>query len=485
MVFLGIDIGTSSAKTLAVDELGNILGRGQAHYPLLTPEIHCVEQMAEDWWVAVIESVHLALANIQDTSDVCGIGISTQGATMLAIDSKGNPLCNAITWMDTRSKSEAAELASSIGENTIYQKTGWTPNPSLDAAKIAWMRKNNSDLFCKSNCFVTTAEYITLKLTGRNIIDPTNAAIRQLMNVKTLDWDFDILSFLGIDASMLPEILPSGIYLGSLTKQAALDLGLPHSVAVFNGAHDQYCAAIGSGVHSSGDVLVATGTAWVVFSVTDTLLQTNTKLSPGFFPLTGKYAALASFPSAGSSMEWWKSVSETNYFDLDNEAKNRRNSAANLFFFPYLAGSGSMHADKLSGTLSGLTLSHDKYDIALALMEGVVFETKLLMEEFLKSGIFPNRLLISGGAINSPLWSQLIANIMGFNALKAVEKDAAGLGAAMLSAVGCGAFPSLYTCSETMVKLESISGNDKSIRKFYENKFNLYLDKLEFLKESF
>jgi sugar (pentulose or hexulose) kinase len=266
MIFLGIDVGTTGAKALAVDEAGRVLGRGYREYGLEFPQPGWVTQDAAAWWRACVEAVRAALTGA-DARQVAAIGLSTQGATMLPVDAGGRPLCPSLTWMDRRAQRESDELVAALGEEALYRKAGWPPAPWLDAPKIAWLRRNQPELFKSAALFVSTLEFMNFRLTGRWAIDPTNAAIRQLMDIRTGRWDEEILDFLGLDEARLPEILPSGACLGELTAQAAQLLGLPR-VKVYNGAHDQYCAAMGSGVHGPGELLLATGTTWVTLGVT-------------------------------------------------------------------------------------------------------------------------------------------------------------------------------------------------------------------------
>lgn len=142
----------------------------------------------------------------------------------------------------------------------LYRASGWQVGAGFDAAKLLWLRRNRPEVFEKAVGFDTTLETVNRYLTGKSVTDPTNAAIRILYNIRERRYDPEILSLLGLDAGRLPEVLPTGTVIGSLTDRAARELGLPGSVLVCNGAHDQYCASLGAGAIRAGDVLVATGT---------------------------------------------------------------------------------------------------------------------------------------------------------------------------------------------------------------------------------
>lgn len=214
MLFLGLDIGTTGAKAVVTDRQGRVLGKGYREYELSFPEDGFVEQNAEDWWTAAVAAVRQAAAAAGDPSAIRGIGLSTQGATMLAVDACGKPLAPAVTWMDTRSAAQASELAETLGAEEIYRKSGWQVSPTCDAAKILWMRRHQPEVFANAACLVSTLEFMNRRLCGRFVIDPTNAAIRQMLDIHTGRWDPSILEAIGITAGRLPEVQPIGSAVG-------------------------------------------------------------------------------------------------------------------------------------------------------------------------------------------------------------------------------------------------------------------------------
>jgi sugar (pentulose or hexulose) kinase len=344
-----------------------------------------------------------------------------------------------------------------------------------------WIRKNDPGIFKSARYFISTLEFMNLKLTGKNIIDPTNAAIRQIMDIQTGRWDSETLDFIGIDEKRLPEIMPSGGFIGTLTKKAAADLGLPETVKIYNGAHDQYCSAIGSGTLNPGEMLLATGTTWVAFGVTEKPFYTKSRIAPGIFPLTGYFGAIASMASAGSALKWWKNIISGSYADIDSEAEKRTETAADLLFYPYVAGAGILHGPNEKAGLSGMTLRHDKYDIARALMEGVAFEARLLLEEFARNGMKTRILTMTGGGANSKLWREITGYVTRCGIILTEETEAACAGAAMTAAAGLGLYPDLHSClkSGDFVKRRQLDLQDKRQYEFYEDKFNRYCDKFK------
>jgi sugar (pentulose or hexulose) kinase len=377
--------------------------------------------------------------------------------------------------MDYRARREAGELAAAIGAEEIYNKSGWNLSPCFDAAKIAWLRRNEPDIFKNASCFVSTLDFMNLWLTGRCVIDPMNASIRQLTDIRTGKWDADILSFLELSETRLPELMQSGMPVGSLTVNAAKELGLPSSTIVYNGSHDQYCAAIGSGVHEPGDLLLATGTSWVTLCATERLTYTESHLSPGIFPLSGHFGLMASLGGIGSALNWWKGITGKGYGEMNEAASGRINSAADLFFFPFIAGAGALRQLDEKSAIYGMTLMHDAHDITRALMEGVAFEVRLLLQELFLNDIAVNHLVMTGGAAKSRIWSEIVAYVTNNTIIHTEEPDTSALGAAMIAAVGAVAYPDLITCIKTMVRRQPLEITNEEYYAFYDEKFERYV----------
>ena len=478
MIIIGIDVGTTGVKALATDETGKVIGSGYREYAIETPRDGWIIQNAEDWWDSSVQAVHESLTDV-DKDSVAAIGLSTQGATMLATDADGRSLCPAMTWMDKRAINEDKKLIERFGEEQIYRKSGWRPSASLDAQKIMWLRDNEAEVFGHAASFVSTLEFMNIKLTGRNVIDPTNAAIRQMMDIETGRWDDEILDFIGIDKNRLPEILPSGDFIGTLTEKAANELGLPQSVKIFNGAHDQYCSCIGSGTLNPGEIMLSTGTTWVILGVTEKLLYTKSRLSPGIFPLTGHFGVMASMASAGSALKWWKSIIGGSYAEIDSNAVERMESAADLFCYPYVAGAGVMHAPNEQAAVIGMKLRHDKYDISRALMEGVAFEARLIFDEFAANGMKANTIMMAGGAAKSKLWCEITGYVTGCEIILTEESESACIGAAMTAAVGLGLYADLQSCAANFVKHKRLKLSDTKQYDFYGEKFKKYTERFK------
>jgi sugar (pentulose or hexulose) kinase len=257
-----------------------------------------------------------------------------------------------------------------------------------------------------------------------------------------------------------------------LTAEAAAKTGLSESVRVYNGAHDQYCASVGSGAVNSGQLLLATGTAWVLFGVTEAPLFGESRISPCLHP-AGGYGALSTVTGIGAAFEWLSKLTNTPLPELSAGASERKGKNDNLFFRPSATGTGLLIGNSLGAHISGLTIGHDKYDLALALMEGAAFETALVIEEYKKSGMSDIlSVTMSGGATASVFWQSLIADVTGLEVYASKQTDSPALGAAIIAmAMDSGAD------IQSAVKLVSaecskVVPSEYSI--YYQNKFEKY-----------
>jgi sugar (pentulose or hexulose) kinase len=476
---LGIDVGTSGTKAVLMDTAGKIIGQGYKGYRFYS-EGNRIEQDIEDWWEACISAVRQAVSGGK-AGGVKAVSLSTQGATMAALDENGKPIGRAITWMDTRAQTEADRLESLLGKGTIYRICGWRGSPSHDAAKISWMKNHNE--YREARLYVSTIEYMNLRLTGQAVIDPTNAAIRQLYNVNTGYWDERLLSAVRIDEDELPKILKTGDAVGFLTEESAEALGLNKSVKVYNGAHDQYCASIGCGAVNAGDMLVSAGTAWVLMAITERPIFSDTYISPCPHPVEGLYGNIASLAGIGASYQWIKDTYFPNesFSSIDEKAASEIPKCAGLYFLPWLAGAGyPVWNLRAKGGFVGMDFANTPYSMALAIMESAVFSLKNAISDFENNGFKLRTIKIMGGAIKSPVWLDMLAAVIDIPCYKMEVTDSCALGAAFIAAYGEGWYKDYV--STVAVKGQKIRETTLN-KKFYWEKFQRYNETISFMKK--
>ena len=431
-IYIGIDVGTTSLKALALTDEGETVATAKYSYELRAKGCEA-EQNAEDWYNAAVLAIREIAAAVKDIGEIRAISTSAQGGASVPLGENGEALTPAYSWMDNRATLECEELKRIFGADAFYLRYGWRMQPNADAAKLLWMKNNIAEIYKNAKIIPSTLGFINGRLTGNCVEDPTCAAIRRLYDINERKMSEDILGYLALTEEKLPKTLPAGDVVGNLTAKAAEATGLPESVCVYNGAHDQYCASIGSNAAETGRLLLATGTAWVLFGVTDTPLFGESRISPCIHP-AGGYGALSTVTGIGAAFEWLSRLTNTPIPELSAGAAERKGKNKDLFFRPSATGTGLLIGQSLGADISGLSIGHDKFDLALALMEGAAFETALVVEEYKKSGMSaPSSLTMTGGATASAFWQSLIAEVMGLDVYASKQTDSPALGAAIIA----------------------------------------------------
>ena len=476
---LGIDVGTTGTKTLLFSAGGQLLGHAYRPYATSTPQVLFSEQDPEDWWRAVCETVREVCSDPAVAANVAAISLSLQGGTVVPVDENMQALRPAIVWNDGRCDEQRKAYLEEVGDETsMYEMSGWRLGNHLPALEIRWMRDNEPELFAKTAMFLTVPDYISMKMTGIAAVDFSDAGINQLCDIRKGCYDEAILRFAGITEAQLPKILRSGEVIGRLTEEAAEVLGLSVNAVLVAGAHDQYAVALGAGANKPGDILIGSGTAWVVTAIGDRP-SFETGLAQSVAAVPGLWGSLRSLSSGGVCLEWWRknlAVSDSGEpvsYDLINEEVSKRKAAENgLFFFPFSGRMDETHNFQ-KGTFVGLDLSHDRYDLARAVMEGVVFQARWMMELF-QTKPSKDGLKLAGGASKSPLWCELAANITNLPIRIPAVADLACVGAAIMAGVGCGIYRDAEEGYQCLAVGEKVLSPDAEAARRYDELYTLY-----------
>ena len=476
---LGTDVGTTGTKTLLFREDGTLLAHAYRGYDLKTPGVGMSEQEAGDWWRTVVETVREVCAAIPDPENVAAISLSLQGGTMVPVDSAMQPLRPAIVWNDTRCGKQQEEfLAEGMTKADAYRTCGWNLGVSLPVLSTRWIRDNEPEVFAKTAMILTVPDYISYKMTGICAVDLSDAGINQFCNIRTGRYDEAMMRFAGVREDMLPRLVHTGEVIGLLTPQAAKELGLTEKTVLIAGAHDQYAVAAGAGALKDGDVVIGSGTAWVVTGISDAP-HFETGLAQSVAAAPGMWGSIFSLSNGGVCLEWLrKNLTKAEdgqllSFDRINEECGVRRAAEDgLFFFPPLgiAGSGKRFR---KGYYTGLDLSHDRFDLARAVMECTVFQTAWMMESFGSAGA-GKPLRLAGGASRSPVWTKLIADITGRPVLIPKVADLACVGAAVIAGWGCGLFDSIGKGYERLAVDATLTEPELERTSVYRDAFALY-----------
>lgn len=467
--FLGCDIGTTGTKTMLFDENNRVLGRGYQGYALSTPFEGAYEQNPEDWYSSLKQSISEAIKN--SDVEIKALSLSAQGGSFFLADEVGNeivPLTSALTWMDVRASEEFSELAKEITPDEVYDIVGWRLGKGSAVARLRWLKKHRAEDFNKTKLVLSTADYICYKLTGKVVIDYSSAAMMGMFNVKGLKYDSRLVELAGITEDKLPKLVPTGEYLGELLPEIAKDLGLAEGVKVYAGAHDQYAASLGSNYFSKNDLVISTGTTWVIFGNSDKPIFNEYYLSSGVHP-RGGYGVIKSAVSSGTVMEWTKKLIGEEFSVIDKEAAARPIDKG-LMVYPFISGGGSWHGKgELNYSVKGAKMMHDKFDLARATMEGVAFEIKYLIDLYRKSGVIDDKIIIAGGAARSEIWMQILSSVLDKEIYISNQADRCCFGAFSIAKKG-------FT-GEDFVKFDfdgRVVEPDSSMAKIYKEKYENY-----------
>lgn len=430
-IYLGIDIGTTSTKCLAVDENGNVLAVTRYAYPLNHRHESWAEQDPEDYWRALTETiqqcVHICSEKSYAASDIKSIAMSTQGDTLILADEAGNPLYPAVSWMDSRGSSECSELISQTGQSFWYKNTGQALAPYASICAIRWLQKNEPGVLNEARISFVP-DFLAKRLCGKWVIDSPSASWTPLYSPYTRSWSSDVLLLLDIPSDSLSETVESGNTIGKILPEVAGDLGLSEGVEIISGAFDQAAAGHGSGGGRDRRAVLSCGTAWVLYAVSNVpVVDSNEKAPVCCHVSEDEWGVVLPF-SGGTTYDWLKKTF------AQGEAKDAT-SADSLMFIPHLYGEISPGWREYSrGNLLGLTLSHTSSDIELALMRGLAFETRRNMEAARGIGVTFDMVRMVGGATKSEVWPNIIANVLGLPVEVSDFSESACFGAAKLAA---------------------------------------------------
>ncbi len=467
MYICAADIGTTTIKASIFNEDGVLLSTASEGYPLLTSFGGAVEQDARLWYELTVKLIRKCVSSLPKT-DKAYLSVSAQGGSIVPIDEKGEPMSLAATWMDGRGEEYIKDIYRLHDKKWFYERTGKLPVKSCCIAKLK--------LFGKAAMYLTTLEYVNMKLTGNAVTDPTSAAMTYFYDLEHGDWQEEILDICGIRKSQLARIMMSGAVVDKLTPQAAADSGLPEDTTVINGAHDQYIAAAGANVLKPGDILLSTGTAWVVFGASDKR-RSYSELSIGPHVVSGMYGVFSSVPTGGAALDWArdKLLSGVAFDVLDAQVMSRIGKNKRLLVYPSFSSR--------EARICGLELSMDGFDIALAVMEGVIFEVRCIFERFISEGYLPasdisiyrsgmSTLKMIGGAVKGKPWQTLVNAILGDVSIFD-DPNVTLIGAAVFAGTAADLWGSYEEGSKRLCRSRPVEALS-SLREFYDEKFEKY-----------
>ena len=453
-LFLGLDVGTSGVKAILVSPTGDVRASATTPLTLSTPRPGWAEQDPEAWWKASVASIRDVLARVDDAaSRVASVGISGQMHSSVFLDAKGNVIRPALLWCDGRTTAECTEITRRArGEEQLRD---WVRNPALEGftlPKVLWLRNHEPQSFSRLATVMLAKDFIRYRLTGAIATEPSDASGTLMFDPAHMRWSKQILHAMDLSASLLPTVGGSSEILGRLTTDAASLTGLSQGTPVVGGGADNACGAAGVGAIAPGDAVASWGTSGTVLAPTaqplvDPGLRAHTfcHVVPHVWYLMGVVL------SAGGAFAWYRDqlardVLATGRADalLDEEAASVPIGADGVTFLPYLQGERTPHRDASArGAFFGLSLAHSRAHMTRAVLEGICFALRDSLSILQKLGLSPRELLLTGGGAKSSFIRRLQAEVYGLPVRTVNREEGPAYGAALLAAVGAGAFPDL------------------------------------------
>lgn len=481
--YIGIDLGTSSVKMLMMNGDGDLIKSVTKEYPLYFPKSGWAEQNPDDWWNAVKEGLkELTLGS--DKAAVKGISFGGQMHGLVILDENDAVIRPAILWNDGRTQREVDYLNNEIGKEKLSQYTANIAFAGFTAPKILWLQKNEPDNFKRIKKIMLPKDYIAYMLTGVHSTDYSDASGMLLLDVKNKKWSQEMLDICGIDESVMPRLFESYEVTGTLKEDVASELGLGVDTKVIAGAGDNAAAAIGMGTLKNGQCNISLGTSGTVFISQDSFSVDKNNALHSFAHANGKYHLMGCMLSAASCNKWWlEDILKTNDY-TGSQSDIKALGENTVFFLPYLMGERSPHNDPAArGAFIGMSMDTTTSDMTQAVLEGVAFGIRDSIEVARSLGIEITRSTICGGGAKSPLWCEIMANVLNMEIITLEKEEGPAFGGAILAAVGCGEYADVSEAAGKMIRVKNTYKPAKETAEKYEGKYKQFIKLYPALKE--
>ena len=476
MYYIGIDLGTSAAKLLLVDDAGQIMNTVTKEYPLEFPNPGWSQQAPEDWKKAVMEGVPELLAGF-DGSQVAGIGCGGQMHGLVVLDKDDNVIRPAILWNDGRTAKQVDYLNGTIGKAKLSELTANIAFAGFTAPKILWMQENEPENFAKIAKIMLPKDYINYILTGVHCCDYSDASGMLLLDVENKCWSKEMLEICGITEAQMPGLYESYEVVGTVKEDVAAALGIPATAKVVGGAGDNAAAAVGTGVVGAGGCNISLGTSGTIFISSDKFGVDPNNALHAFAHADGGWHLMGCMLSAASCNKWLcdEILKTTDYAAEQVDITPDKLGENHVYFLPYLMGERSPINDtNARGTFIGMTMDTSRSDLVQAVLEGVAFAIRDSFEVARSLGVDIPTTKICGGGSKSPLWRTIFANVLGIPLELVKTEQGPGYGGAMLAMVGCGQYASVQATSDALVEVASTVQPDAALTAKYEARYQQF-----------
>ena len=486
MLFIGVDLGTTTTLMLLMDEEGEVRRTVAKAYPQFFPQPGWCEQDPTVWWAAVRKGIR-ELVRGYDPSHIRGIGVAGQMHGLVALDENDKPVCPAILWNDNRAQFQSDYLNNEVGRRWLSAKTGNVSYPGFTAPKLLWLREEEPQIFARISKLMLPKDYINYRLCGVHSTDCSDASGTLLFDVRMRTWSKAMLNICGLRERQLPKVYESYEPIGTLLPEVALDLGLSEDVVVCAGASNNAAAAVGTDTVGTGRCNIRIASSGTILVSSDTFMVDERNALHSFAHADGTYHFLGCMLSASASNRWWMNniLKSRDYIGEQRSIDPNRLGRNSVFFLPYLMGERSPYNDpNARGAFIGMHLHTSREDMSLAVLEGVAFAMRDCLDIARAEELKVKGSTISGMTV-TPFWKQIFANVLGIPLITTTVPDVTSFGAAILASVACGAWPDVRSCSHALVKTAELIEPDRWTVSRYQERYDTWHSLYPILRPKF
>ncbi len=455
-IYLGIDLGTTILKGIAMDDTGKILAVASKETPMITQQPSWAEQSPEPWWSNTLSIINL-LGTKVNMKNVRGIGLSGQMHGLVAYDESMSPLRRAIVWMDKRSSQEVEDILSAIGHAAFYKITGNPIFTGFLLASLLWVKRHERAIYDKIAFVSSPKDYLAFKLTGELKTEPTDALATGAFDYNENTWSDKILEKVGIKKTIFPPIIATTDSYGGVTKRIAQFTGIPQGTPVFGGS-DQSMAALGSGLIANGQATIAISTGGQFLVVAKKgQIDAKRRLHTLNHALPGVGLYMAATLTAGFSLKWFKNeinrATDVSYPKYLQEMDTIPPGSDGVFYLPFLAGERSPYFNSnLRAAFLGMSHSHNRLHLTRAILEGVAYSLRDCMNVFEDMHMNIDQTILSGGGAKDAIWRQILTNVINIPTMSINVQEHSPFGAAILAKFAQSGFENLPKFYEKIIQ---------------------------------
>ncbi len=455
---LGLDVSTTATKTVVVNEQGHVVGSAAAEYDFDTPRPLWCEQDPALWWEGAVSSIRDAVKQAAiEPRQVRALGLTGQMHGLVLLDGAGKVLRPCILWNDQRTGSQCDTIRARLGFEKLLAITGNDALTGFTAPKILWVQDEEPEIWKQVRHILLPKDYVRWQLSGEFATDVADGSGMLLLDLERRTWSREMLAALDIPDTFMPGVVEGTADSAHLSDEAANLLGLTAGIPIAGGGGDQAAQAVGVGAVQEGLAALTLGTSGVVFATTSRpRIEAQGRLHAFCHSVPGRWHLMGVMLSAAGSLRWFRDTLAPgrDFGELVAEAADVPPGADGLTFLPYLTGERTPHPDPLArGAFVGLTVRHELPHMTRAVLEGVACGLKDGFDLMRGAGL-PDleKVRVSGGGAQSPLWCQILADTLGQALVTVEEGEGAALGAAILGGVSAGLWPDVDAATAELVQ---------------------------------